>query len=934
MRRFCLPGFLIATLVMFCSCSSDGGSAAVACLTTADCPVGQICTDGACGSGVPVDTDGDGGEVPLTVECQMDYHCDPGYVCLGNICIPDDLPNPDGDAPPDGDDPDGDNIVDGDKTVDGDEGDGDEAITDGDMEGIVCKDHLDCDDGLYCTGNEICGENLRCEYGTPPCNDGVACTEDLCDEASKSCTFEADHPACDDEDTCNGSEYCDPAVGCKSRDPLDCDDGIPCTADDCQAETGCVHEADDLQCDDEVACTVNTCDPNVGCVFSPDNSNCDDGLNCTSETCNLTEGCIIAPSDLACDDGFSCTVDRCLLAVGCENSADNGQCDAEDYCNPDAPGVDPGSGCAPRPQCSTDPECNDGNWCNGVETCVDLQCLPGQSENCDDQIGCTEDRCDDGINQCVNTPVDSACSDGNTCNGLEHCDGQLDCLAGQPLNCNDAVDCTTDSCDPASGCQNRPVDSSCNDGVACTVDLCNATTGCQHQPDNTFCDDLVPCTVDVCDVISACSHIPNHDYCDDGFACTSDTCTVQYNCVHESHNDQCNDQVSCTIDTCQVGVGCNYSPDDNLCQTDYICDALTGCRERPQCVIDADCTDSNLCNGAEVCGDDGRCSNGEPLSCNDSISCTIDSCDPAQGCVHTLDHQVCDDGSECTGDICIEATGCYHEVMKDTDNDYYIDDACAGGNDCNDGVPEINPGAEEDCEDDIDNNCDGLTDEEEAICQPCIDGCPAGMDCCNGSCIDILYDNNNCNGCGKFCATACYKGECLPAGKCADALNNLITQNVTYNNESSCGYGHHYNSRNECPSATWNCDGEDRIYAIKPIHNNDMRVYAYPKGSNSDDGTVYLLDDCRVPSSCTDYDWATETLATLYVTPDKDNNGEIFFAVVDTTNGCLPFDFKVDYDYEPSDCESTGKSHQATFALVLAVLIICLLKGGRRRRRS
>jgi hypothetical protein len=43
------------------------------------------------------------------------------------------------------------------------------------------------------------------------------------------------------------------------------------------------------------------------------------------------------------------------------------------------------------------------------------------------------------------------CTDNNVCNGVETCAGST-CQPGVPLNCNDGVSCTTDSCDPIVGC--------------------------------------------------------------------------------------------------------------------------------------------------------------------------------------------------------------------------------------------------------------------------------------------------------------------------------------------------------------------------------------------------------------------------------------------------------------------------------------------------
>jgi hypothetical protein len=53
------------------------------------------------------------------------------------------------------------------------------------------------------------------------------------------------------------------------------------------------------------------------------------------------------------------------------------------------------------------------------------------------------------------------------------------------------------------------------------------------------------------------------------------------------------------------------------------------------CSADGDCGDADVCNGAETCEDGGTCAAGAPLDCDDGKACTVDSCDPALGCVHT-----------------------------------------------------------------------------------------------------------------------------------------------------------------------------------------------------------------------------------------------------------------------------------------------------------
>jgi FtsP/CotA-like multicopper oxidase with cupredoxin domain len=54
------------------------------------------------------------------------------------------------------------------------------------------------------------------------------------------------------------------------------------------------------------------------------------------------------------------------------------------------------------------------------------------------------------------------------------------------------------------------------------------------------------------------------------------------------------------------------------------------------CLGDEPCDDGDLCNGGETCdAETGTCGAGAPLDCDDGKPCTVDSCDPELGCVHT-----------------------------------------------------------------------------------------------------------------------------------------------------------------------------------------------------------------------------------------------------------------------------------------------------------
>lgn len=77
---------------------------------------------------------------------------------------------------------------------------------------------------------------------------------------------------------------------------------------------GCMSDAD---CDDGVACTVDTCNVDTGeCTNAPDDSACDNGVFCDgAETCDAVDGCVAG--EPPCDEGMDCDEDAgaCVTAA-------------------------------------------------------------------------------------------------------------------------------------------------------------------------------------------------------------------------------------------------------------------------------------------------------------------------------------------------------------------------------------------------------------------------------------------------------------------------------------------------------------------------------------------------------------------------------------------------------------------------------------------
>ncbi|HSW45084.1 MAG TPA: endonuclease/exonuclease/phosphatase family protein, partial [Phycisphaerae bacterium] len=134
-----------------------------------------------------------------------------------------------------------------------------------------CTTNGECDDGLFCNGQETCNIQNQCQPGTPPVlDDGVTCTVDTCDEAGDVIVHTPDDAFCQNGLFCDGAETCNAFLGCRSGTPPDLDDGIDCTVDTCD-ESGdrIVHSPDNAYCDDGNPCNGSEiCDIGLGACRS------------------------------------------------------------------------------------------------------------------------------------------------------------------------------------------------------------------------------------------------------------------------------------------------------------------------------------------------------------------------------------------------------------------------------------------------------------------------------------------------------------------------------------------------------------------------------------------------------------------------------------------------------------------------------------------
>jgi len=244
--------------------------------------------------------------------------------------------------------------------------------------------------------------------------------------------------------------------------------------------------------------------------------------------------------------------------------------------------------------------------------------------------------------------------------------------------CDDTIECTVDTCGTGNLCTYTPVNAictgageSCVVGVGCTT-MRTCTTSAQ-------CDDSIECTVDTCGAGNVCSYTAVNALCTDPML---SMCEIGRGCVAGetrcTSSAECNDSVGCTVDTCGASGMCAHTPVDSMCDVaaGERC-TETGCFAAMTCDDEEDCQDGNFCNGRERCLPELGC---QPAimapRCDDMDACTVDTCEPATGCVYTCDSTMascmCMGGIECTGRFML-SENLYNACIPDAEGNNQVD---------------------------------------------------------------------------------------------------------------------------------------------------------------------------------------------------------------------------------------------------------------------
>ena len=349
-----------------------------------------------------------------------------------------------------------------------------------------------------------------------------------------------------------------------------------------------------------------------------------------AEVCHPVDGCVQGEPPVL-SEGVGCTVDTC-----------DEELDFIEH-TPDAQA------------------CDDDLFCNGVEVCHPIDdCGLGEPVDINDDVGCTIDSCNEVDDVVVHIPSHEVCDDEQFCNGAETCDIVDDCQAGHPPDLDDELPCTEGRCNEADDrVEQDPVHDRCDNQQFCDgVEVCDVAQGCVDGPDPELSDNL-DCTDDTCDEAEDVPvHTPVHARCDNGQFCDGqETCSVDVGC-EDGPDPDVSDDHACTDDTCDEG------------------------EDRPvHTPVHVRCLDANICDGIEQCdiqlgcvqadqpGDDGLVCSANPRSlCNDG-ACAVSEC--GDGLVDQQLGEQCDDGGRVADDGC--DADCQDEVAEPGDWDGVFD---------------------------------------------------------------------------------------------------------------------------------------------------------------------------------------------------------------------------------------------------------------------
>jgi hypothetical protein len=318
--------------------------------------------------------------------------------------------------------------------------------------------------------------------------------------------------------------------------------------------------------------------------------------------------------------------------------------------------------------------------------------------------------------------------------------------------------------------------------------------------------------------------------------------------------------------------------DGNECTADS-CDGEAGCTQAP--LSEGECKDGDVCTVGDHC-EGGLCT-GSPILCNDSNSCTDDSCDGLGGCSFVNNQADCDDGDPCSvADECDEGLCAGYPIACE----------CLADEDC---------GVLEDA-----NLCNGtLSCDTSSLPHKCVLDPDSLVVCPEGE--ESACQENACNPATGLCAVvaandgfacddgdACTIGEHCEAGACAGSVPAVCADNNPCTDDSCSAVLGCLFVPNVSPCDDGDdCTAGDTCSAGKCVTG---------KALSCNDGNACTADSCtdgigcvHVPTpaicddgnECTLNDFCVDGACASVGAPDCDDNNLCTTDVCDPAHGCI-----------------------------------------------
>lgn len=491
--------------------------------------------------------------------------------------------------------------------------------------GPCTDDPAVCDDGDACT-DDLCAPDGYCTHESADLapDDGNPCTLDECTGGQEQHTSLPDGAGCGLNDllVCEGGK-------CKCTSSAECGVDTPCIAFACEADACVTVKAPkDTPVDGagDGDCAQAVCDGAGQTTLIPDLADppADPSPgDCRTKAC-ADDGSVLdadAPDDAPADDGNPCTIEGCSAGtpIAHQPVADGTSCGSPASCGPAQPGFAQTSAeVCQGGSCMTATLTSCGLYVCGGDTCLAAcasndQCVSGafcQGGLCQPQVGlgnpcledadCTSGHCLDGV--CCNTGCDGLC---------QKCDlqGSVGVCGNVPSGTDPDDECAgTQTCSGAGGCTKLAGDTcagdaecvtgQCEDGICCSTDCAGACRRC-----------------DLAGNLGTCTDVPSGQSvagCDGGLACNGD------NACKKLNGQTCNTQSECLSGFCPIESGAPDVCCDTSCSgkcrsclgsrtggVDGTCDFIL-----PKTDPNDDCTGicsmvsgDNCCDGMGMCQD-------------------------------------------------------------------------------------------------------------------------------------------------------------------------------------------------------------------------------------------------------------------------------------------------------------------------------------------